>query len=138
MFLRWKAPIFPICQHGTEVSTKWNRNYPLATRAHFYTGASPVSCALRGRQPGRLKSGLFCVTSFRTRGCTPCAAMRLSLRTLWAEQFADANSTARKVLNMYPQTVCRFFGRRSFLYPSIIFKEVIYHAQTENRPGAGS
>ena len=38
MFLRWKAPIFPICQHGTEVSTKWNRNYPLATRAHFYTG----------------------------------------------------------------------------------------------------
>ena len=30
-------------------------------------------CALRGRQPGRLKSGLFCVTSFRTRGCTPCA-----------------------------------------------------------------
>lgn len=61
-------------------------------------------------------SGLFCVTSFRTRGCTPCAAMRLSLRTLWAEQFADANSTAHKVLNMSPQTVYRFFGRRSFCF----------------------
>ena len=36
-------------------------------------------CALRGRQPGgRLKSRLFCVTSFRTRVSTPCAVMRLS------------------------------------------------------------
>ena len=31
-------------------------------------------CALRGRQPGRLKSGLFCVTLFRTRGCTLAAS----------------------------------------------------------------
>ena len=31
-------------------------------------------CALRGRQPGRLKSGLFCVTAFRTRERLPCAA----------------------------------------------------------------
>ena len=29
-------------------------------------------CALRGRQPRRLKSRLFCVTSFRTRDCPPC------------------------------------------------------------------
>ena len=59
-------------------------------------------CALRGEQLRRLKSGLFCVTPFRTRGCTPCAAMRLSLRTLRLAQFADANSTTHKVLNMYP------------------------------------
>ncbi len=31
-------------------------------------------CVLRSEQPGQLKSGLFCVTSFRTRGCTPCDA----------------------------------------------------------------
>ena len=37
-----------------------------------------------------------------------------------------------------PQTVYRFFGRRSFLYLSIIFKEVMHHAQAENHPGAGS
>ena len=29
------------------------RNNPLEQRAHFYTGASPVSCALRCRQPGQ-------------------------------------------------------------------------------------
>ena len=29
---------------------------------------------VRSEQPGRLKSGLFCVTAFRTRGCTPCDA----------------------------------------------------------------
>ena len=28
-------------------------DHPLATRAHFYTGTSPVSCALRGQQPGQ-------------------------------------------------------------------------------------
>ena len=27
--------------------------------------------------------GLFCATPFRTRGCTPCAAKRLSLRTCY-------------------------------------------------------
>ena len=37
-------------------------------------GASPVSCALRGGQPGQRMSGLFCVIAFRTRGCPPCAA----------------------------------------------------------------
>ena len=28
-------------------------------------------CVLRSEQPGQLKSGLFCVTSFRTRECLP-------------------------------------------------------------------
>lgn len=49
-------------------------------------------CALRGRQPGgRLKSRLFCVTSFRTRGSTPCAVMRLStVYLLLTDGFANA------------------------------------------------
>ncbi|MCI6096124.1 MAG: hypothetical protein MR697_05515, partial [Clostridiales bacterium] len=61
-------------------------------------------------------SGLFCVTSFRTRRCTPCAALRLSLRTLRLMQFADANSTNHKVLNMFlPQQHGKLFGT---LHPS--------------------
>ena len=47
---------------------------PLKQRAHFYTGEPLYACALRGKQPGRWKSGLFCVTAFRTRDCIPCAA----------------------------------------------------------------
>lgn len=49
-------------------------------------------CALRGRQPGgRLKSRLFCVTSFRTRVSTPCAVMRLStVYLLLTDGFANA------------------------------------------------
>ena len=43
-------------------------------------------------------SGLFCVTSCRTRECLPCAAVQLSQRTLRLAQFADANSATHKVL----------------------------------------
>ena len=75
-------------------------DHPLATRAHFYTGASPVSCAhlrpksrrfaavglrnaslrlgVRGGQPGQRMSGLFCVTAFRTRRLHPLAASPIS------------------------------------------------------------
>ena len=66
------------------------------------TGESPVCALCEADSPDTRMSGLFCVTSFRTRGCTPCAALRLSLRTLRLAQFADANSTTHKVLNMYP------------------------------------
>ena len=75
---------------------------PLEQRAHFYTGTSPVYALCEASSPDDWKSGLFCVTAFRTRGCTPCAALLLSLRTLRLAQFADANSITHKVLNMSP------------------------------------
>ena len=57
-------------------------------------------CALRGRQPGLQSPGLFCVTSFRTRGCTPCAAVRLSLRTLQREQSAFSRQSPPQSLKI--------------------------------------
>ena len=45
-------------------------------------------------------SGLFCVTSFRTRGCTPCAAVRLSLRTLQREQSAFSRQSPPQSLKI--------------------------------------
>ena len=45
---------------------------------------------------------------FGTKGCTPCAALRLSLRTLRLAQFADANSTTHKSFEYVPMTVYRF------------------------------
>ena len=62
-------------------------------------------------------SGLFCVTSFRTRECLPCAAVQLSQRTLRVAQFADANSATHKVLIMYHDRL-PIFGRRSFYIPT--------------------
>ena len=56
---------------------------PLEQRAHFYTGASPVCALCEAGSPNTRIFGLFCVTPFRTRGCTPCAAKRLSLRTCY-------------------------------------------------------
>ena len=47
-------------------------------RAHFYTSI-PRMCALRDRTPQTTRmSGVFCITTFRTRGYPPCAALRLS------------------------------------------------------------
>lgn len=48
--------------------------HPFVTKGALLYRGKPCMCALRGRQPGRWKTGLFCVTAFRTRGCTPCAA----------------------------------------------------------------
>ena len=56
---------------------------PLEQRAHFYTGGKPCMFALRGRQPGRLMFGLFCVTPFRTRGCTPCGFAYPCVLVIW-------------------------------------------------------
>ena len=56
--------------------TSWGRDRenPFGTKGALLYMGKPCMCVLRGRQPGRLKSGLFCVTSFRTSGCTPCDA----------------------------------------------------------------
>ena|GEM_PF-2926447 len=40
--------------------------------AHFYTLLTGVCALCEAYSPGTRMSGLFCVTSFRTRGCTPC------------------------------------------------------------------
>ena len=90
---------------------------PLVTRAHFYTPLTGV-CALCGADsPDSQMSGLFCVTSFRTRECLPCAAVQLSQRTLRLAQFADANSATHNVLIMYHDRL-PIFGRRSFYIPT--------------------
>ena len=48
-------------------------DFSIANGALLYR-VNPVLCVLRREQPGQLKSGLFCVTAFRTRECLPCAA----------------------------------------------------------------
>ena len=47
---------------------------PLVTKAHFYTGASPVCALCEADSPDGQMSGLFCVALLRTRECLPCAA----------------------------------------------------------------
>ena len=47
------------------------------------SGTSPVCALCEAGSPNTRIFGLFCVTPFRTRGCTPCAAKRLSLRTCY-------------------------------------------------------
>ena len=79
-----------------QINSLWNKGRT------SIRGIPRIVRSTRRNGPDSPLSGLFCVTSFRTRDCNPCAAVRLSLHTLWAAQFADANSTARKVLNMYP------------------------------------
>ena len=46
--------------------------------AHFYTEHAPYVCSERPNTPDTWMSGAFCVTAFRTKGCTPCASMGLS------------------------------------------------------------
>ena len=43
-------------------------------RAHFYTLLTGVCASCGADSPGGQTSGLFCVTPFRTMGCTPCGA----------------------------------------------------------------
>ena len=51
----------------------------------------------------------------------PSCGFAYLLRTLWAEQFADANGTARKVLNMYPRPFTVFsVGGLFCIYPSFL------------------
>ena len=66
-------------------------------RAHFYTLLTGVCALCEADSPDRQMSGLLCVTPFRTRGCTPCDAVRLSLRTLQRKPSADADRSRRKV-----------------------------------------
>ena len=43
-------------------------------RAHFYTPLTGVCALYEADSSDRQMSGLFCVTPFRTRSCTPCDA----------------------------------------------------------------
>ena len=47
---------------------------PPGLRAHFYTLLTGVCASCGAYRPDSCVSGLFCVTSFRTRECLPCAA----------------------------------------------------------------
>ena len=61
-------------ENGAEPETA---EIPLEQRAHFYTESDDhVSCVLRSRPltADSISNPGACVTSFRTRGCTPCAA----------------------------------------------------------------
>ena len=57
--------------------------------AHFYTGQLRLArlCVLRSKT--KRPSVRFCVALLRTRGCTPCDASHLSLRT--HERHSTAN-----------------------------------------------
>lgn len=67
-------------ENGAEPETA---EIPLEQRAHFYTGASHVCALCEAGSPNTRIFGLFCATPFRTRGCNPCVAKRLSLRTCY-------------------------------------------------------
>ena len=47
---------------------------PLVTRAHFYTLLTGVCALCEADSLDGQMTGLFCVTSFRTRSCAPCDA----------------------------------------------------------------
>ena len=49
--------------------SRFPSNSPLVTRAHFYTLLTGVCASCGADSPDSLLSGLFCVTSFRTREC---------------------------------------------------------------------
>ena len=46
----------------------------LEQRAHFYTLLTGVCALCEADSPDSQMPGLFCVTPFRARGCTPCDA----------------------------------------------------------------
>ena len=58
-------------ENGAEPETA---EIPLEQRAHFYTPLTGVCALCEADSPDSQMSGLFCVTPFRTRGCTPCDA----------------------------------------------------------------
>ena len=66
-------------------------------------------CVLRSEQPGQLKSGLFCVTSFRTRECLPCAAYaaipaHFAAGTICFQQTVPAAKSENLILSVRPST----------------------------------
>ena len=63
-------------------------------RAHFYTPLTGVCALCEADSPDSKMSGLFCVTSFRTRGCTPCDACA-SIPAYFAEQVFALTDTQR-------------------------------------------
>lgn len=77
-------------------------------------------CVLRSKQTRRLKSGLFCVTSFRASGCTPCAAIaaipaHFAAETIcWRRPFPPQSLKIHIVI----KTVYRKRRRSFCIYPS--------------------
>lgn len=74
----------------------------LVTRAHFYTLLTGVCALCEADSPDRQMSGLLCVTPFRTRGCTPCAAIAAIPAHFAAEQSAGADRSLAKSENPIP------------------------------------
>ena len=92
-------------------------------------------CVLRSEQPGQLKSGLFCVTSFRTRECLPCAAYtaipaHFAAGTICFQQIVPAAKSENLILSVRPSTE-NVGGLFHPIHP--IKKEVMHYDKTENR-----
>lgn len=58
-------------ENGAEPETA---EIPLEQRAHFYTLLTGVCALCEADSLDGQMTGLFCVTSFRTRSCAPCDA----------------------------------------------------------------
>ena len=89
-------------------------------------------CVLRSEQPGQLKSGLFCVTAFRTRECLPCAAYaaipaHVAAGTICFQQTVPAAKSENLILSVRPSTE----NVGGLFHP--IKKEVMHYDKTENR-----
>ena len=91
-------------------------------------------CALRGRQPRRLKSGLFCVASFRTRECLPCDACasipaHFAAETICFQQTVPAAKSENPISLTRPST--ENVGGL-FLSIYLIKSKEVNHAKAEN------
>ena len=65
---------------------------PLVTRAHFYTPLTGVCALCEADSPDSQMSGLFCVTPFRARRCTPCNACASKAKDANLQRYAEAFS----------------------------------------------
>ena len=109
-------------------------------KAHFYTGASPCMCALRGRQPGHLKVRAVLRHFVPYKELRPFAPLFAAIPADFAEgiicfqQTVPAAKSETPILSARPSTENvggLFLSHLS--YPSHQ-KEVMYYAETENHP----
>ena len=112
-------------------------NNPLVTRAHFYTEASPVSCALRSEQPGHLNVRAVLRRVAPHKGLHPLHRLRIYPRELCSgNNLLSAGSYRRKVGKIpYRQPGRLLRSRRSFSYPIHPFylSGGMHHVRNGNR-----
>ena len=91
------------------VSETWDGENNWQNNGALLYRVNPVLCVLRSEQPGQLKSGLFCITSFRTRECLPCAAYtatpaHFAAGTICFQQTVPAAKSENLILSVRPST----------------------------------